>query len=185
MRMRTALTAHCNLVAFQYSQACFSLAVAIMSELSEPPELEVDDTALDAPEDKLSAELAPEDRTLEDEDAALLDAALGEPTAEGAEGTEGDGNANSVLEESNDSVNIEDPVREGVRQLPLFSAHPDIVLMYSDCRGHSGDRGDQGARQRNGGRGREAEGDADRGRKANVDQSRSVDVPRPRPRGLL
>lgn len=79
-----------------------------MSELSESPELEVDDAALDAPEDKLSAELAPEDRTLDDEDASLLDAGLGDTVTEG---TEGEGNTSTLLEESNDSVNIEDSVR--------------------------------------------------------------------------
>lgn len=72
-----------------------------MSDHSGSPE--VDDTALDAPEDKLSAELA-----LEEEDATLLDAALGDT---GTEETEGDGNAGGLLEESNDSVNIDDPVR--------------------------------------------------------------------------
>lgn len=69
-----------------------------MSEHSGSPE--VDDTALDTPEDKLSAELA-------DEDASLLDAGLGDPVAEE---TEADGNVGALLEESNDSVNIEDPV---------------------------------------------------------------------------
>ena len=64
---------------------------------------EVDDAALDTPEDKLSPELAPED-----EDASLLDAGLGEA---GNEETEAEGNASALLEESNDSVNIEDPVR--------------------------------------------------------------------------
>ena len=72
-----------------------------MSDHSESPE--VDEAALDAPEDKLSAELA-----LEEEDASLLDAGLGDT---GTEEGEGDGNAGALLEESNDSVNIEDPVR--------------------------------------------------------------------------
>lgn len=72
-----------------------------MSDHSGSPE--VDDTALDAPEDKLSAELA-----LEEEDATLLDAGLGDA---GTEEAEGDGNAGGLLEESNDSVNIDDPVR--------------------------------------------------------------------------
>lgn len=72
-----------------------------MSEHSESPE--VDDAALDAPEDKLSAELV-------DEDASLLDGGLGEAGAEEAEG-DGDSNVGALLEESNDSVNIEDPVR--------------------------------------------------------------------------
>ena len=71
-----------------------------MSDHSESPE--ADDAALDAPEDKLSAELA-----LEEEDASLLDAGLGDT---GAEEAEGDASVNALLEESNDSVNIEDPV---------------------------------------------------------------------------
>ena len=71
-----------------------------MSDHSESPE--ADDAALDAPEDKLSAELA-----LEEEDASLLDAGLGDT---GTEEAEGDASVNALLEESNDSVNIEDPV---------------------------------------------------------------------------
>jgi hypothetical protein len=81
-----------------------------MSDLSESPEVDVDDAALDTPVDeKLNADLAvPEDRALDEEDASLLDAGLGETAAE--EG-EGEVNAGALLEESNDSVNVEDPVR--------------------------------------------------------------------------
>ena len=82
-----------------------------MSDLSGSPE--VDDAALDTPDERLNAELgAPdEDRPLEEEDASLLDPALEEtPGEEGeGEGTAGGG----LLEESNDSVNVEDPVRLG------------------------------------------------------------------------
>ena len=76
-----------------------SLATATaMSDHSESPE--VDETALDVPEDKLSAGLSLE----EEEDSSLLDAGLGE-TAE-----EQEGDAGILLEESGDSVHIEDPV---------------------------------------------------------------------------
>ena len=85
-----------------------------MSDLSESPEVEVDDAALDTPDEKLNADLAvPEDRALDEEEASLLDAGLGETTAEEVEG-EGEGNAGGLLEESNDSVNVEDPVWAGV-----------------------------------------------------------------------
>ena len=80
-----------------------------MSDLSESPEVEVDDAALDTPDEKLNAVLAPEEERVleeEEEDASLLDAGLGETPAEDAEG-----NAGALLEESNDSVNVEDPVR--------------------------------------------------------------------------
>lgn len=73
-----------------------------MSDNSESPE--VDETALDVPEDKLSAELA-----LEEEDSSLLDAGLDE-TAEEAEGDTG-----GLLEESNDSVHSEDPEIEAIK----------------------------------------------------------------------
>ena len=75
-----------------------------MSDHSESPE--VDDAALDTPEDKLSAELG-----LEEEDSSLLDAGLGDPTAEDADA---DGDVAALLEESNDSVNIEDPVGQAL-----------------------------------------------------------------------
>lgn len=87
--------------AFLFRSKPITSADPAMSDHSESPE--VDEAALDAPEDKLSAELA-----LEEEDASLLDAGLGDT---GTEEGEGDGNAGALLEESNDSVNIEDPVR--------------------------------------------------------------------------
>ena len=80
-----------------------------MSDLSESPEVDVDDAALDTPVDEKHAELAvPEDRALDEEDASLLDAGLGETATE--EG-EGEVNAGALLEESYDTVNVEDPVR--------------------------------------------------------------------------
>lgn len=88
-----------------------------MSDLGGSPEVEVDDAALDTPDEKLNAVLAPEEeegRTLvdEEEDASLLDGGLGE-TPTPTEEVEGDGAAGALLEESNDSVNVEDPVRLG------------------------------------------------------------------------
>lgn len=80
-----------------------------MSDLSGSPEVDVDDAALDTPDEKLNAVLAaPEDQALDEEEASLLDAGLEEAAAEEAEG---EGNAGALLEESNDSVNVEDPVR--------------------------------------------------------------------------
>ena len=86
-----------------------------MSDHSESPE--VDDAALDTPEDKLSAELG-----LEEEDSSLLDAGLGDPTAEDADA---DGDVGALLEESNDSVNIEDPVGQ-----VLMLAHQSVKPRY-------------------------------------------------------
>ena len=82
-----------------------------MSDNLESPE--VDETALDAPEDKLSAELALE----EEEDGSLLDAGLEETTEE----AEGEGDVAALLEESNDSVHSEDPVRSGYTYVDLYT----------------------------------------------------------------
>ena len=75
-----------------------------MSDNSASPE--VDETVLDTPDDKLNAGLTLEE---EEEDSSLLDAGLGE-TAE-----EQDGDGGILLEESGDSVHIEDPVRPFMR----------------------------------------------------------------------
>ena len=110
-----------------------SESLVAMSDVSGSPE--VDDAALDTPDERLNAELgAPEeDRPLEEEEeAALLDPGLGETAAEE---TEVEGSAGALLEESNDSVNVEDPVRhhvaKGVKSV-LIAAH---LYMVSVSRG--------------------------------------------------
>ena len=89
-----------------------------MSEHSGSPE--VDDAALDLPEDKLSAELA-------DEDASLLGGPE-DPSTEEPEG-EGDSNVGALLEESNDSVNIEDPVRKCMSTNVLWGCEILIIAL--------------------------------------------------------
>ena len=101
----------------------------------------------------------------QDEDSSLLDAALGDVSAVG-EGekeetavTPTEEPGDSVLDETNDSVQEEE---DPVCTMTLINAHPELILGNI-----AGDRSHQGSCEGNGRRGREAQGDARRSREAN------------------